>query len=122
MDIGIPKERRSFEFRVGLSPAGVEILCQNGHAVFVEHDAGKGAGFEDKEYEDIGARIVYSAEEAFGRATMVLKVARPTEEELPLFQSGAILVGLLTLPSARQNLIDGLLEKKITADRLRADL
>jgi alanine dehydrogenase len=115
MDIGIPKERRSFEFRVGLSPAGVEILCQHGHTVFVEHEAGKGAGFEDKEYEDIGARIVYSAEEAFGRASMVLKVARPTKEELNLFQSGAILVGLLTLPSARQNLIDGLLKKKITA-------
>ena len=115
MDIGIPKERRSFEFRVGLSPAGVEILCQNGHSVFVEHEAGKGAGFEDKEYEEAGARIVYSAEEAFGRATMVLKVARPTEEELPFLLPGTIVVGLLTLPSARQNLIDALLEKKITA-------
>jgi alanine dehydrogenase len=114
MNVGIPKERRAFEYRVGLSPAGVEILCQNGHTVFVEHEAGKGAGFEDKEYEDIGAKIVYSAEEAFGRAELVLKVARPTEEELPLLQAGSTLVGLLTLPSARQNLIDGLLTKKIT--------
>ncbi len=114
MNIGIPKERRSFEFRVGLSPAGVEILARNGHTIFVENDAGKGAGFEDREYEEAGARIVYSAEEAFGRADMVLKVARPTEEELPLLLPGSILVGLLTLPSAQQNMIDALLEKKIT--------
>jgi alanine dehydrogenase len=115
MDIGIPRERRSFEFRVGLSPAGVQILCQHDHSVFVEHDAGKGAGFEDKEYEEAGARIVYSAEEAYGRATMVLKVARPTEDELAYLQTGCIVVGLLTLPSARQNMIDALLQKKITA-------
>ena len=49
MNIGIPKERRSFEFRVGLPPAGVEILKQHGHAIFVEHEAGVGAGFSDEE-------------------------------------------------------------------------
>jgi len=114
MNIGIPKERRSFEFRVGLSPAGVQILHQDGHTMFVEHDAGKGAGFDDKEYEEAGARIVFSAEEAFGRADMVLKVARPMDDELPFLLTGSILVGLLTLPSARQNMIDALLEKKIT--------
>ena len=115
MDVGIPKERRSFEYRVGLSPAGVEILSQNGHTVFVEQEAGTGAGFVDKEYEEAGARIVYSAEEAYGRAQLVLKVARPTDEELVFLQPGSILVGLLNLPSARQNKIDVLLQKKITA-------
>ncbi|HSQ78115.1 MAG TPA: alanine dehydrogenase, partial [Nitrospirota bacterium] len=49
MNIGIPKERRPFEERVGLSPAGVEILTQNGHQVYVENEAGIGAGFEDRE-------------------------------------------------------------------------
>jgi alanine dehydrogenase len=48
MNIGIPKERRPFEFRVGLSPAGVEILTQHGHQVYVEHEAGVGAGFDDR--------------------------------------------------------------------------
>jgi alanine dehydrogenase len=115
MDVGIPKERRSFEYRVGLSPAGVEILSQNGHTVFVEQEAGTGAGFADKEYEEAGARIVYSAEEAYGRAKLVLKVARPTDDELVFLQPSSILVGLLNLPSARQNKIDVLLQKKITA-------
>ena len=57
MNIGIPREIRPNEFRVGLPPAGVEILKQSGHAVFVEHDAGVGAGFPDPEYEQAGARI-----------------------------------------------------------------
>ncbi len=115
MNIGIPKERRPFEYRVGLSPAGVEILCQNGHTVFVEHKAGSGAGFADEEYEQVGARIVYSTEEVYGRADLVLKVARPTEEEMAFLQPGSILAGLLNLPSARQSKIDALLDKKITA-------
>ncbi len=115
MDIGIPRERRAFEFRVGLSPAGVEILAKNGHTVFVEHEAGTGAGFPDNEYEEAGARIVYSPEEVYGRAELVLKIARPTEEEMPFLQPGSALMGLLNLPSASQSKIDTLLEKKITA-------
>lgn len=114
MNVGIPKERRPFEFRVGLSPAGVELLCQNGHTVFVEHDAGLGAGFSDQEYERAGARIVYSAEELYGRADLVLKVARPLDEELELLKPGCVLAGLLHLASARKSKIDLLLEKKIT--------
>jgi alanine dehydrogenase len=115
MDIGIPKERRQFEFRVGLSPAGVDILHRQGHNLFVEHDAGKVAGFSDMEYEAAGAQVVFSPEEAYGRAEMVLKVARPTEEELPFLQTNSILIGLLNLPSARQSKIDVLLKKNITA-------
>ena len=77
MNIGIPKERRPFEFRVGLPPAGVEILTQHGHQVYVEHEAGVGAGFHDREFEMAGARIVYSPEEVFVRADLMLKIARP---------------------------------------------
>ena len=112
MNIGIPKERRPFEYRVGLSPAGVEILCHNDHPVFVEHKAGNGAGFADEEYEQAGARIVYSPEEVYGRADLVLKVARPTEEEMPFLQPGSALAGLLNLPSARQSKIDSCSRKK----------
>jgi len=115
MNVGIPKERRPFEFRVGLSPAGVEILSQNGHKVFVEHEAGLMAGFSDAEYEKAGARLVYSTEEVFGRADLILKVARPLKEELNWLRPNTILTGLLHLASARQDKIDILLEKKITS-------
>ncbi|MFZ5820847.1 MAG: alanine dehydrogenase [Chloroflexota bacterium] len=115
MNIGIPKERRPFEFRVGLSPAGVEILKLHGHTIFVEHEAGVGAGFHDQEYERVGARIVYSPEEVFGRADLLLKFARPLQNELEWMRPGNILAGLLHLASARQEKIDILLENNITA-------
>ncbi len=115
MNIGIPKERRTFEFRVGLPPAGVELLKQHGHSIFVEHEAGVGAGFPDQEYERAGARIVYSPEEVFGRADLLLKIARPLKEELEWLRSGTILAGLLHLVSARQDKIDLLLKNKITS-------
>ncbi|MBI3153363.1 MAG: alanine dehydrogenase [Chloroflexi bacterium] len=115
MYIGIPKESRPFEYRVGLSPAGVEILSQNGHQIFVEHEAGVGAGFSDLEYEKAGARIAFSAEEVFGRADLLLKVARPVQEELDWLRPGTILAGFLHLASTQQDKIDILLEKKITS-------
>jgi alanine dehydrogenase len=115
MNIGIPRERRPFEFRVGLSPAGAEILTQNGHAVFVEHEAGAGAGFSDKSYQDAGATLVYSTDEVLGRADLVLKVARPLQEEIDWLRPGSMLAGFLHLASARQDKIEGLLEKKITS-------
>jgi len=115
MNIGIPKESRPFEYRVGLSPAGVEILVHNKHQVFVEHDAGALTGFSDKDYEKVGAKLVFSPEESFGRADLALKVSRPTEQELHWMQSGAAVAGFLHLASTRQERIDILLEKKITA-------
>ena len=115
MNIGIPRERRPFEFRVGLSPAGAEMLCQSGHAVFVEHEAGNGAGFTDTNYQAAGATLVYSTEEVLGRADLVLKVARPLQEEIDWLRPGSMLAGFLHLASARQNKIEGLLEKKITS-------
>ena len=115
MYIGIPKESRPFEYRVGLSPAGVEILSQNGHQVFVEHGAGLGAGFSDQEYERAGARIAYSPEEVFGRADLLLKIARPLKKEMEWMNDGSILAGLLHLASSSQDQIDLLLKKKITA-------
>ncbi len=115
MNIGIPRERRPFEYRVGLSPAGVDMLTQHGHQVYVEHEAGVGAGFKDREYEAVGARIVYSPEEVFGRADLLLKVARPTREELEWLRPGTAIAGLLHLASARRDKVDILLEKEITA-------
>lgn len=115
MDIGIPRERRPFEFRVGLSPAGVAALAQGGHRIYVEHDAGAIAGFSDVEYEHAGALVVYSTAEVFGRADLMLKVARPMTEELELLRPGTLLAGFLHLASARQDKLQVLLEKQITA-------
>jgi alanine dehydrogenase len=115
MNIGIPKEIRPFEFRVGMSPAGVEMLIQNGHQVYVEHDAGIGAGFSDLEYEKAGARVSYSPDEVFGRGDFILKVARPTKDELDWLRPGSAISGLLHLASSRRDKVDILLEKKITS-------
>lgn len=115
MNIGVPRERRPFEFRVGLSPSAVYMLSQNKHRCYVEHDAGLGAGFSDQEYEQSGARIVYSAHEVFGRADLLVKVARPLLEEILWLRPGSTLVGLLHLGSARHDKIDALLENEITA-------
>jgi alanine dehydrogenase len=115
MNIGIPKERRPFESRVGLSPAGVEILTQHGHQVYVEHEAGVGAGFDDREFETAGARLVYSPEEVFVRADLLLKVARPMKEELDWLRANTTLAGLLHLASAREDKTQIMLEKKITS-------
>jgi alanine dehydrogenase len=115
MNIGVPKERRPYEYRVGLSPAGVEILSQMGNQVWVEHDAGVGAGFSDREYEKAGARLVYSGEEVYGRADLLLKVARPLKEELDWLLPGGAIAGMLHLASARQDKLDILLEKQVTS-------
>ncbi len=115
MNIGIPKEKRPFEFRVGATPTGVRMLCEKGCTCYVEHDAGIGVGFTDQEYEQAGARIVYSPHEAFGRADLVLKVSRPLQEEMEWLRYGTTIVGLLHLASARKDRIKILLDKKITA-------
>jgi alanine dehydrogenase len=115
MNIGIPKERRPFEFRVGLTPIGVEMLSKEGHTCYIEHDAGLGAGFSDLDFEQAGGRIAYSSHEVFGRADLLLKVSRPTYEELEWLRPGTSIAGLLHLNSSRKDKIDILQEKEITA-------
>jgi len=115
MNIGIPKERRDLEQRVGLTPYGVELLAHAGHACYIEKEAGLGAGFTDYHYERAGGRIVYSGEEVYGRADMVLKAVRPTAEELDWLREGQILCGFLHLAAARRETVQTLLDKKITA-------
>jgi len=115
MNIGIPKERRSFEYRVGLSPAGVQTLVRQEHKCYVEHEAGLGAGFTDQEYIQAGGQIVYSPHEVFGRADLLLKFARPLQEEIEWLQPDATIAGFLHLASARQNKVEALLKGAVTA-------
>lgn len=114
MNIGIPKERRPFEYRVGLPPAGVEMFSKYGHTVYVETGAGDGAGFVDQDYERSGAGVVYSQEEVFGRADLVLKFSRPLIDEIEMIPEEQVVAGFLHLAAARQDKVDLLLEKKIT--------
>ncbi len=115
MDISIPRERRNSEYRVGLTPAGVRLLTRAGHTCYVEHDAGLGSGFHDYDYQDAGARIVYQTDEAYGRADLVLKVARPTVQEFEWMRPGQTVMGFLHLAAANPDKIHTLLEKNITA-------
>ncbi len=114
MNIGIPKERRDLELRVGLTPRGVELLTRAGHFCYVEKEAGLGAGFTDYHYERAGGRIVYSGEEVYGRADLVLKVVRPTDEELDWLREGQVIAGFMHLAAARRCKVEALLEERIT--------
>jgi len=115
MNICIPKERRDSEYRVGLTPAGVQLLAGRGHQIFVEHQAGLGSGFPDHAYQEAGGTIVYSGDEAYGRADLVLKVAPPTDQEYGWMREKSTLMGFLHLSASSTGEINTLLEKQITA-------
>ena len=115
MDFGVPREVRDLESRVGLTPAGVFTLTHAGHAVYVETSAGLGAGFSDEDYRQAGGQIVYSAQEAYGRADVVAKVTRPTADEHALFRPGQTILSFLHLPVSSPDLLEALTERQITA-------
>lgn len=115
MNICIPKERRDSEYRVGLTPAGVQLLTADGHDLFVEHEAGLGSGFQDHAYQQAGATIVYSGDEIYGRAELILKVAPPTNQEYEWMREGLTLMGFLHLSAGSSNKAKSLLDKNITA-------
>ncbi|MCZ7669496.1 MAG: hypothetical protein M5U34_21125 [Chloroflexi bacterium] len=105
MEFGVPREIRDLEMRVGLTPPGVLALTQAGHVVYVERDAGLDAGFTDEHYRQAGAQIVYSTAEAYGRADVVAKIARPTAAEHRLFRSGQIICSFMHLRVASPDLL-----------------
>ncbi len=115
MEFGVPREVRVLEKRVGLTPAGVAALTSAGHTVYVEHNAGAGAGFRDDNYENVGGKIVYSAAEAYGRADVVVKVARPTQQEHKLFKDGQAILSFFHLTVASPDLHQALASRNITA-------
>lgn len=114
MDVGVPREVRPGEQRVGLTPPGVDALARAGQRVFVEQSAGRGAGFSDREYAQVGAVIVYSTEEVWRRAEVVVKVGRPTAEEYGYFH-GQTLLAFLHHTVASPDLLIALREHEMTA-------
>lgn len=91
MIIGIPKEIKNNENRVGATPAGVKELVKHGHTVYVQHTAGEGSGFSDDEYAAAGASILPTIEDVYATAEMIIKVKEPIEPEYKLVRKGQLL-------------------------------
>lgn len=113
MIIGVPREVKAEEFRVGMTPAGAQELTNQGHQILIETMAGKGSGFSDQEYARSGAQIM-SREKVFARAELLVKVKEPLPEEYDLLSPNAALFTYLHL-APNPSLTRLLLEKKVTA-------
>ncbi len=96
MEIGIPKEIKNREYRVGATPGMVRALVEAGHRVTVQSLAGHEIGFKDEMYQAVGAKVVKTAQEAYA-ADMIIKVKEPQESEFPLLREGQILFCYLHL-------------------------
>jgi len=118
MNFGIPKELSPFkntpEYRVGMSPMGAKELMLYGAKFYVETKAGEGAGFSDADYEKAGVTVVYSKEEAYRRADVVLKVRRPQQKEYAYIKEGQTIMGFIHLVTARREFHKIVKDKKIT--------
>lgn len=114
MIVGVPKEIKTAEHRVALTPVGVRELVERGHTVLIQKSAGEGSTIHDEEYEAQGATIVASAEDVFGEADMILKVKEPQPSEVAMFRSGQVLFTYLHL-AAYPELAAGLRERGIVA-------
>lgn len=118
MIFGIPDELSTFkdtpEFRVGLSPMGVHDLVHYGARVYIESKAGEGAGFSDEDYLKAGGEIVFSKEEAYRRADVVLKVRRPQPDEYSCLKDKQIIMGYMHMITSPKEFIQVIEEKNIT--------
>jgi alanine dehydrogenase len=113
MIIGLPKEIKDNEYRVGLTPAGVRALTDAKHHVLVEKEAGAGSGFEDELYERAGATILDSPDDVWAQGEMIVKVKEPIAPEYPRMREGQLLFTYLHLAPDKE-LTKQLLERKVT--------
>ncbi len=97
MLIGVPKEIKTHEYRVGMMPASVREVIAHGHQVIVEHNAGAGIGFTDADYEGVGAKVLPDAQAVFSAADMIIKVKEPQANECKMLREGQILFTYLHL-------------------------
>src|SRR6187401_2462770 len=112
MIIGVPKEIKAQEHRVGLIPSTASTLTRRGHTVLVQKGAGIGAGFPDETYIDAGAQIIDTAKKVYGQAEMIVKVKEPLKAEYGLLRKGQILFTYLHL-AASKPLTDALLKSGV---------
>lgn len=113
MIVGLPKEIKDNEYRVGLTPAGVRALSDAGHQVVVEKNAGSGSGFDDDLYQRAGAQTIESADDVWGQADMIVKVKEPIEPEYHRMREGQLLFTYLHLAPDKK-LTAELLKRKVT--------
>ena len=114
MVIGVPREIKPQEFRVGLLPSAAYQLIKRGHRVVVESDAGIGAGYPDSDYINAGAEVVREHTQVFEESDLVVKVKEPQPEEIPLLRKGQLLFTYLHLAADRE-LTEGLMRSGVTA-------
>ncbi len=114
LHIGIPKEIAFQENRIALTPDAVGVLVANDHAVVVEHNAGEGSHYTDKDYSEAGAKIVYDRTEIF-KSPILVKSAPVVEEDLPLLQLNQTIVSPIHLSALKSIHIEKMMEKKSTA-------
>ena len=113
MKIGLPKEIKDNEYRVGLTPAGVNALVNAGHQVFVQKTAGEGSGFADDQYVKAGGKLVETADDAWGEGDMVVKVKEPIAPEYPRMRENQLLFTYLHL-APEFELTKQMMERKVT--------
>jgi alanine dehydrogenase len=113
MLIGVPREVKTHEYRVGMVPGSVREAVHHGHRVVVESGAGAGIGFDDAAYERAGARVAKTADEVFAAAEMIVKVKEPQPAEIARLRAGQVLFTYLHLAADRQQ-TDGLLRSAAT--------
>jgi len=107
MLIGVSKEVKSHEYRVGLTPGSVREIVHHGHEVVVEAGAGTGIGFEDASYEAVGARILPNKTEVFAAAELIVKVKEPQPQEAAALREGQVLFTYLHLTRCWPRLFSG---------------
>lgn len=112
MIIGVPKEIKNNENRVGMTPGGAKAYIRKGHGVLIETNAGEGSGFADEEYRAVGCEIYTDVAKLFADADMIIKVKEPLASEYGLFKAGQILYTYLHLAPAPA-LTDALLKAKV---------
>ena len=113
MRVGVPKEIKVHEYRVGLTPAAVAELVANGHEVFVETKAGKGIDFSDTAYEKVGAKILPTAADVFAQSDMIVKVKEPQPQEIAMLESRHLLFTYLHLAADKPQ-AEGLMKSGAT--------
>jgi len=102
MIVGVPKEIKTDEYRVGIVPAGVEFLVLHGHEVLIETDAGVGSGIDNEQYTAAGAQLVDGPEDVYGRAEMIVKVKEPLASEHKIIREGQVLFTYFHFAASRE--------------------
>ncbi|HKP68634.1 MAG TPA: hypothetical protein VJV05_05080, partial [Pyrinomonadaceae bacterium] len=113
MKIGLPKEIKDNEYRVGLTPAGVQALENAGHELFVQKSAGEGSGFTDEQYVKAGAQLLDTADEVWQTGDMIVKVKEPIAPEYPRMRENQLLFTYLHL-APEFELTKQMMERKVT--------